>query len=41
MNIQQAINHAVMGEFAGRGIAFAYPTNKQFSVTLPSPAEDA
>jgi small-conductance mechanosensitive channel len=41
MNIQQAINHAVMGEFAGRGIEFAYPTNKQFSVTLPSPAEGA
>jgi small-conductance mechanosensitive channel len=41
MNVQQAINQAVMGEFAARGIEFAYPTNRQFSVTLPSPAEQA
>lgn len=39
MGIQQAVNHAVMDEFARRGIEFAYPTNKQFSVTLPSPGD--
>ena len=37
MDIQQAINDTVMAEFARRGLAFAYPTNKQFSVNLNSP----
>jgi small-conductance mechanosensitive channel len=37
MDIQQAINDTVMAEFARRGIEFAYPTNKQFSVNLNSP----
>ena len=39
MDIQQAINLRLMEEFGRRGIEFAYPTNKQFSVTLPPPAE--
>jgi small-conductance mechanosensitive channel len=34
MDIQQAINLRLLDEFAGRGIEFAYPTNKQFSVDL-------
>jgi len=33
MDIQQAINLQVMDEFARRGIEFAYPTTKQFTVT--------
>lgn len=37
MDVQQAINNTVMEEFARRGIEFAYPTNKQFTVALPSP----
>jgi small-conductance mechanosensitive channel len=37
MNIQQAINLQLMEELARRGIAFAYPTNRQFSVNLNSP----
>jgi small-conductance mechanosensitive channel len=41
MDVQQAINQAVMEAFAGRGIEFAYPTNKQFSVNLPSPPPPA
>lgn len=41
MNIQQAINLKLMDDFAARGIEFAYPTNKQFSVALPSPAQPA
>lgn len=41
MNIQQAINLKLMDDFAARGIEFAYPTNKQFSVALPSPAGPA
>jgi hypothetical protein len=36
MDIQQAINLEIQDEFARRGIEFAYPTNKQFSVTLPA-----
>jgi small-conductance mechanosensitive channel len=36
MNVQQAINNAVMDEFAKHGIEFAYPTNKQFTVALPA-----
>jgi small-conductance mechanosensitive channel len=36
MNIQQAINLQLMDVFAKRGIEFAYPTNKQFSVELPA-----
>jgi small-conductance mechanosensitive channel len=36
MDIQQAINLQLQDEFARRGIEFAYPTNKQFSVTLPA-----
>lgn len=34
MNIQQAINLQLMQEFAERGIEFAYPTNRQFTVNL-------
>ncbi len=41
MDIQQAINLKVMDDFAARGIEFAYPTNKQFTVALPSLAEPA
>jgi small-conductance mechanosensitive channel len=37
MDIQQAINLAILDEFARRGIEFAYPTNRQFSVNLPAP----
>jgi small-conductance mechanosensitive channel len=33
MDIQQAINLQVMEEFSRRGIEFAYPTTKQFTVT--------
>ncbi|HKX99650.1 MAG TPA: mechanosensitive ion channel family protein [Steroidobacteraceae bacterium] len=33
MDIQQAINIRLMEEFAERGIEFAYPTTKQFTVT--------
>ena len=40
-DIHQAINHALLAEFARRGIEFAYPTNKQFSVALPEPAGPA
>jgi hypothetical protein len=36
MDIQQAINLQLMQEFAGRGIEFAYPTTKQFTVTRNS-----
>ena len=32
MDIQQAINLRLMEEFARRGIEFAYPTTKQFTV---------
>lgn len=32
MNIQQAINLRVMEEFSRRGINFAYPTSKQFTI---------
>jgi len=38
MDIQQAINLRLLEEFGKRGIEFAYPTNKQFSVNLPTPA---
>ena len=41
MDAQQAINIAVMEEFARRGIEFAYPTNKQFTVALPAPPAPA
>jgi small-conductance mechanosensitive channel len=42
MDIQQAINLELLEEFARRGIEFAYPTNKQFSVDLtPRPAPQA
>lgn len=41
MNIQQAINLRLMDEFARRGIEFAYPTNRQFSVNLPPPPSPA
>ncbi len=37
MNIQQAINLQLMEAFERHGIEFAYPTNKQFSVSLPCP----
>jgi small-conductance mechanosensitive channel len=33
MDVQQAINLKLMEEFAQRGIEFAYPTTKQFTVT--------
>jgi len=38
MNIQQAINLRLIEEFAERGIEFAYPTTKQWTVTIPAPA---
>jgi small-conductance mechanosensitive channel len=38
MDIQQGINLWLFEEFGRRGIEFAYPTNKQFSVNLPAPA---
>jgi small-conductance mechanosensitive channel len=41
MGIQQAINLQLMEEFARRGIEFAYPTNRQFSVEIPGPGADA
>ncbi|MEX0899028.1 MAG: mechanosensitive ion channel family protein [Steroidobacteraceae bacterium] len=37
MNIQQAINLRLIDEFAARGIEFAYPTSKQWTITLPAP----
>ncbi|MGH8197801.1 MAG: mechanosensitive ion channel family protein [Steroidobacteraceae bacterium] len=37
MNIQQAINLRLVDEFAARGIEFAYPTSKQWTVMLPAP----
>ncbi|MGH8242272.1 MAG: mechanosensitive ion channel family protein, partial [Steroidobacteraceae bacterium] len=37
MDIQQAINLALIDEFARRGIAFAYPTVKQWRAELPQP----
>lgn len=41
MDIQQAINLRLLKEFAERRIEFAYPTSKQWTVTVPSPAEPA
>lgn len=41
MNIQQAINLQVMEEFSRRGIEFAYPTSKQFTVTQDGAAGTA
>jgi small-conductance mechanosensitive channel len=41
MDIQQAVNLELVGEFARRGIEFAYPTNRQFSVTLPARDDEA
>lgn len=38
MDIQQAINLRLIEEFARRGIGFAYPTSKQWTVTVPPPA---
>ena len=38
MDIQQSINLRIVEAFDEKGIEFAYPTNKQFSVTLPAPA---
>jgi small-conductance mechanosensitive channel len=39
MNIQQAINLQLMEEFAARGIVFAYPTTRQFTVNVaPEPS---
>ncbi|MBM5810855.1 MAG: mechanosensitive ion channel family protein [Gammaproteobacteria bacterium] len=38
MDIQQAINLQVHGEFARRGIEFAYPTAKHYMVPLAPPA---
>jgi small-conductance mechanosensitive channel len=40
MDIQQAINLRLMEEFGRRGIEFAYPTTKQFTVNLPGAAAD-
>jgi len=42
MDIQQAVNLALIDEFARRGIEFAYPTVKQWNVEArepPAPAE--
>lgn len=39
MDVQQAINLRLHEEFARRGIEFAYPTARQFNVSLP-PAGD-
>ncbi|MGH8130464.1 MAG: mechanosensitive ion channel family protein [Steroidobacteraceae bacterium] len=41
MNIQQAINLRLLDEFAKRGIEFAYPTSKQWTVVLPAPGASA
>jgi small-conductance mechanosensitive channel len=38
MNIQQAINLQLMEEFARRGIEFAYPTSKQFTINQSADA---
>jgi small-conductance mechanosensitive channel len=38
MDIQQAINLQLIEEFAQRGIGFAYPTSKQWTVTVPPSA---
>jgi small-conductance mechanosensitive channel len=38
MDIQQAVNLQLVEEFARRGIEFAYPTNRQFSIALPGSA---
>jgi small-conductance mechanosensitive channel len=38
MDIQQAVNLQLVEEFAKRGIEFAYPTNRQFSIALPGSA---
>lgn len=38
MNIQQAINLRLLDEFGRHGIEFAYPTTRQFTVTVPAPA---
>ena len=39
MDIQQAINLELMEELAGRGIQFAYPTTRQFTVNLGAAGE--
>ncbi|MGH8250154.1 MAG: mechanosensitive ion channel family protein [Steroidobacteraceae bacterium] len=36
MNIQQAINLQLLGDFARHGIEFAYPTTRQFTVAVPT-----
>jgi small-conductance mechanosensitive channel len=41
MNIQQAINLQVLEEFSRRGIGFAYPTTKQYTVTRDEAAGTA
>jgi len=41
MDIQQAVNLQIVEEFGRRGIAFAYPTNRQFSINLPAPGGPA
>jgi len=41
MDIQQAINLQLMEEFGRRGIEFAYPTTKQFTVTQDGTAGTA
>jgi small-conductance mechanosensitive channel len=37
MDIQQAINHRLMDDFAARGIVFAYPTSRQFMIEAKAP----
>ena len=37
MDIQQAINLRIHAEFAGRGIEFAYPTAKHYTVEVAAP----
>lgn len=39
MDIQQAVNLRLIREFAERGIEFAYPTTKQWTVAVPVPAD--
>lgn len=39
MNIQQAVNLRLIEEFESRGIEFAYPTSKQWTITVPGPAD--
>ncbi len=41
MDIQQAVNLALIDEFGKRGIEFAYPTVKQWRAELPPPSAPA